>query len=61
LAGSITDKFYKSKKISTSSISQDGHGMLHMLAESKKGFLAVKIINMIYTFFVGIIAYFIGI
>jgi len=35
------------------SISQDGHGMLPMLAESKKGFLAVKIINMIYALVVG--------
>jgi hypothetical protein len=36
-----------------SSISQDGHGMLPMLAESKKGFLAVKTMNMIYAFIVG--------
>jgi hypothetical protein len=35
------------------SISQDGHGMLPMLAESKKGFIAVKIINMIYALVVG--------
>jgi hypothetical protein len=43
-----------------SSISQDGHGMLPMLAESKKGFLAVKIINMIYAFIVGASALLIG-
>jgi len=36
-----------------SSISQDGHGMLPMLAESKKGFVAVKVINMIFAFFIG--------
>jgi hypothetical protein len=36
-----------------SSISQDGHGMLPMLAESKKGFVAVKVINMIFAFIVG--------
>lgn len=36
-----------------SSISQDGHGMLPMLAESKKGFLAVKVVNMIFAFIVG--------
>ena len=36
-----------------SSISQDGHGMLPMLAESKRGFLAVKVINMIYALIVG--------
>jgi hypothetical protein len=36
-----------------SSISQDGHGMLPMLAESKKGFVAVKVINMIFGFIVG--------
>ena len=36
-----------------SSISQDGHGMLPMLAESKKGFVTVKIINMIFAFIVG--------
>ncbi|MFO8147195.1 MAG: putative manganese transporter [Gillisia sp.] len=43
-----------------SSISQDGHGMLPMLAESKKGFLAVKIINMIYALIAGGIGLFIG-
>ena len=37
-----------------SSISQDGHGMLPMLAESKRGFLAVKLVNMIYAFIVGL-------
>jgi hypothetical protein len=36
-----------------SSISQDGHGMLPMLAESKKGFITVKIINMVYALVVG--------
>jgi len=36
-----------------SSISQDGHGMLPMLAESKKGFLAVKVINMFFAFIAG--------
>jgi len=36
-----------------SSISQDGHGMLPMLAESKKSFFAVKIINMIYALLAG--------
>jgi hypothetical protein len=36
-----------------SSISQDGHGMLPMLAESKKGFVAVKVVNMIFAFIVG--------
>jgi len=38
-----------------SSISQDGHGMLPMLAESKKGFVAVKAVNMIFAFIVGAI------
>lgn len=38
-----------------SSISQDGHGMLPMLAESKKGFIAVKVVNMIFAFIVGAI------
>lgn len=36
-----------------SSISQDGHGMLPMLAESRKGFIAVKLINMGYAFIIG--------
>ncbi|MBN2166486.1 MAG: arsenic efflux protein [Marinilabiliaceae bacterium] len=35
------------------SISQDGHGMLPMLAESKKSFFLIKIINIIYAFIVG--------
>lgn len=43
-----------------SSISQDGHGMLPMLAESKKGFVAVKIINVIYAVLVGGIGLFLG-
>lgn len=38
-----------------SSISQDGHGMLPMLAESKKGFIAVKVINMIFASIIGVI------
>jgi hypothetical protein len=37
----------------SSSISQDGHGMLPMLAESKKGFWAVKMVNMIFAFIAG--------
>jgi len=36
-----------------SSIAQDGHGMLPMFAETKKGFVAVKLINMIVAFIVG--------
>ena len=36
-----------------SSISQDGHGMLPLLAESKKDFLIVKTINIIIAFIVG--------
>lgn len=43
-----------------SSISQDGHGMLPLLAESKKGFLGVKLVNMIYALIVGLLAYSIG-
>ncbi|HTN68668.1 MAG TPA: putative manganese transporter [Dysgonamonadaceae bacterium] len=43
-----------------SSISQDGHGMLPMLAESKKGFVAVKVINMIFAFIVGATALLFG-
>ncbi len=44
-----------------SSIAQDGHGMLPMLAESKKGFIAVKVINMIYALVVGGISLLLGI
>ena len=43
-----------------SSISQDGHGMLPLLAESKRGFLAVKFVNIIFAFIVGIIGYMSG-
>lgn len=43
-----------------SSISQDGHGMLPMLAESKRGFLAVKVINMFYALIAGAVALFLG-
>ena len=40
-----------------SSISQDGHGSLPLLAESKRGFLYVKSANMIIAFLVGLIGY----
>lgn len=43
-----------------SSIAQDGHGMLPLLAESKHGFFAVKAINVIFALIVGIIGYFTG-
>jgi len=43
-----------------SSISQDGHGSLPLLAESKKGFLAVKLVNIAYALIFGIIGYLIG-
>jgi hypothetical protein len=43
-----------------SSISQDGHGMLPLLAESKRGFLGVKLVNIIYALIVGIFVYAIG-
>jgi hypothetical protein len=36
-----------------SSIAQDGHGMLPLLAESKYGFLAVKAVNIMVAFIVG--------
>ena len=43
-----------------SSISQDGHGMLPLLAESKKDFLTVKIINIFYALVIGFIGYMAG-
>ena len=43
-----------------SSISQDGHGMLPLLAESKRGFIAVKITNVIFAFIAGLTGYFLG-
>jgi hypothetical protein len=43
-----------------SSISQDGHGMLPVLAESKRIFLAVKIVNIIYAFIVGLLTLLFG-
>lgn len=43
-----------------SSISQDGHGMLPLLAESRKNFIAIKMVNVIIAFVVGIVAYLIG-
>ena len=42
------------------SIVQDGHGMLPLLAESKRGFLGVKFVNIIYALIVGLLAYSIG-
>ncbi len=43
-----------------SSIAQDGHGMLPLLAESKKGFLAVKVVNIVVAFIVGLIGFSLG-
>jgi len=43
-----------------SSISQDGHGMLPLFAESKRSFLAIKTVNMIVAFIVGGLGYLIG-
>ncbi|MBC8185102.1 arsenic efflux protein [candidate division KSB1 bacterium] len=43
-----------------SSISQDGHGSLPLLAESKRGFVAVKLVNIIYALVFGLIGYLIG-
>ena len=43
-----------------SSIVQDGHGMLPMLAESKKGFISVKAINIVFGAIVGIIGLVVG-
>jgi len=40
-----------------SSISQDGHGMIPLLAESKKSFIYVKLVNIIVALFVGGIGY----
>ena len=40
-----------------SSIVQDGHGMLPLLAVSRRGFIWVKIINIIVGLLVGLIGY----
>ena len=43
-----------------SSISQDGHGSLPLLAESKRGFLTVKLVNIVYALVFGLIGYLTG-
>jgi len=43
-----------------SSVVQDGHGMLPLLAESKRGFVFIKIINFVVGLFVGIFGYILG-
>ena len=43
-----------------SSISQDGHASLPLLAESKRSFLKAKIINVLVAAFFGYLCYFIG-
>lgn len=43
-----------------SSIAQDGHGMLPLLAESKRGFLAVKAVNLFVALIIGLIGYLAG-
>jgi hypothetical protein len=42
------------------SISQDGHGMLPLLAESKRAFIAVKLFNVLVAFAVGYLLLFLG-
>jgi hypothetical protein len=44
-----------------SSIVQDGHGMLPLLAESKRGFIFVKTINFILGLLIGLACYVIGV
>ena len=43
-----------------SSIVQDGHGMLPMLAHSRKAFIVIKMINLLVGFIVGSIAMILG-
>jgi len=43
-----------------SSIVQDGHGMLPLLAESKRGFLLIKFINIVIGLGVGLLGYFLA-
>lgn len=43
-----------------SSISQDGHGMLPLLAESRKNFIAIKIVNVIIALLIGGITLMVG-
>jgi len=43
-----------------SSVSQDGHGMLPLLGESKRGFLAVKFVNIVFALLTGFTGYLIG-
>ena len=43
-----------------SSIVQDGYGMLPLLAESRRDFLKVKVINWMAGFFAGLIGYVLG-
>jgi hypothetical protein len=40
-----------------SSVVQDGHGMLPLLAESKRGFISVKIVNLAVGLLVGLVCY----
>ena len=44
-----------------SSIVQDGHGMLPLLAESKRGFFSVKTVNLIVGLLSGLVCYLIGV
>ena len=43
-----------------SSISQDGHASLPLLAESKRSFVKAKIVNIMVAAFIGYVCYFIG-
>jgi len=43
-----------------SSVVQDGHGMLPLLAESKRSFISVKIVNFAVGLIVGFLCYLMG-
>lgn len=43
-----------------SSIAQDGHGMLPLLAESKRAFVAVKLVNIVVAFVIGALGLLVG-
>ncbi|GAI25647.1 unnamed protein product, partial [marine sediment metagenome] len=43
-----------------SSVVQDGHGMLPLLAESKRGFISVKVVNFAVGLLVGFFCYLVG-
>lgn len=56
----FTEKAIPFSVLLASSIVQDGHGMLPLLADSRRTFLKIKVINLLVGLLVGLLGYWSG-